>query len=335
MSKGPFSISAWSDCRPAPGDTDYARRFAELLEEAKLADQLGFQGFWTSEVHGVEDGYLGAQMPALAAIAAVTNRIRLVTAIVVLPFHQPRQLAEACAVVDLISQGRLELGVAVGGYQREFELFGVDMHQRGRLVEQAVTLIRQGLDEGQIPDGPDGALVRITPRPVQEHLPILFGGSARSAVRRAVKFGDGILAYESARAEETAPAFWEGTLAPELEANQRTLDDFAYHSSLSLWVSDDPERDWHDFFASAFQYQQSQYSKWAGGGEAEAPTMAEHLVGTPEDVAERLVATWRRAPWRDLGFFFRLPGVPHDRALEQLELVQNRLMPAVSAAAEA
>lgn len=341
MDGTPFTFSVWSDCRPTPGDTDYARRFSELIDEAKLADQLGFRGFWTSEIHGVEDGYLGAQLPTLAAIATVTSRIRLVTSVLVLPFYKPRQVVEASVVVDLLSQGRLELGVAVGAYQREFELFGVDMRRRGRLLEQGVEMLRRGLDQGQMPDGPDGASVPVTPRAVQTHVPILIGGLARPAIRRAVKFGDGTISYDFERPEENIPAYWEDTLRPELEAGGRGLDDFRFHASLALWVSDDPERDWHELYLPAFTYQQSRYAEWYGGGDLGAgvpatdvpPRMEDHLVGTPEEIAERLVATWRRAPWHDLGFFFRLPGIPHERGLEQLELVQTRLLPALVAAA--
>lgn len=330
---GPFTFSAWSDCRPAPGDTGYARRFAELIDEAKLADELGFRGFWTSEIHGVDDGYLGAQLPALAAIATVTSRIRLVTAVMVLPLHSARHVVEAGAVVDLVSQGRLELGVAVGGYERDFGLFGVDIRDRGRLLEERVAMLRQGFDEGQIADGRAGALVPVTPRAVQAHLPILVSGMARPAIRRAVKIGDGTISYEFERPEEKVPAYWENTLRPELEAAGRGLDDFRWHASFAMWVSDDPERDWHELILPAFTFQQSQYGKFAGGdGAFDAGPMAEHLIGTPEDIAERLAATWQRAPWHDLGFFFRLPGVPHDRALGQLELVQKRLVPALAAA---
>jgi alkanesulfonate monooxygenase SsuD/methylene tetrahydromethanopterin reductase-like flavin-dependent oxidoreductase (luciferase family) len=340
MSGAPFTFSAWSDARPAPGDTDYARRLAELIDEAKLADQLGFHGFWTSEIHGVGDGYLGAQLPALAAIATVTSRVRLVTAVLVLPFYKPRQVVEASVIVDLLSQGRLELGVAVGAYQREFELFGVDMRRRGRLLEHGVAMLRHGLGEGQIPDGPDGAQVPVTPRPVQARVPILIGGLARPAIRRAVRLGDGTISYDFERPEENIPAYWEETLRPELEAGGRGLDDFRFHASLPLWVSDDPERDWHELYLPAFTYQQARYAEWYGAGEVDAgmpstdepASMQDHLVGTPEDIAQRLVATWRRAPWHDLGFFFRLPGIPHERGLEQLELVQKRLLPAISAA---
>jgi alkanesulfonate monooxygenase SsuD/methylene tetrahydromethanopterin reductase-like flavin-dependent oxidoreductase (luciferase family) len=291
----------------------------------------------------VDDGYLGAQLAALAGIATVTNRIKLVTAVIVLPFYEPRQVAEASVVVDLLSHGRLELGVAVGAYQREFELFGVDMRRRGRLLERGVEMLRHGLDEGQIPDGPGGAMVPITPRAVQGHVPILVGGMARAAVRRAVKIGDGTISYDFEHPEENIPVYWQDTLKPELDAAGRSLDDFRFCASLPLWVSDDPERDWHELYLPAFNYQQSRYTEWYGADETDAgmpstdepPRIEDHLVGTPDDIAERLVATWRRAHWHDVGFFFRLPGISHERALEQLELVHQRLLPAVRTAAGA
>jgi alkanesulfonate monooxygenase SsuD/methylene tetrahydromethanopterin reductase-like flavin-dependent oxidoreductase (luciferase family) len=332
MPAAPFTFSAWSDCRPAPGDTNYRRRFAELIDEAKLADQLGFRGFWTSEVHGVDDGYLGAQLPTLAGIATVTDQIRLVTAVVVLPLHNPRAIVEGSVVVDLLSQGRLELGLGVGGYQRDFDLFGADIHKRGQLLEQGVAMLRQGLDQGQIADGPGGALVPITPRPVQERVPILIGGTARPAIRRAVAISDGTIAFTFDPPEVSVPAYWEETLGPELESAGRGLGDFRFHASLPLWVSDDPERDWEELYLPAFTYQQDRYTEWAGGEPGgTSARMEDHFVGTPEDIAPRLLATWKQAPWHDLGFFFRPPGIPHERAMQQLELVQKRLLPALTA----
>jgi alkanesulfonate monooxygenase SsuD/methylene tetrahydromethanopterin reductase-like flavin-dependent oxidoreductase (luciferase family) len=335
----PFGFSPWTDARPAVGDTDYAHRFAELLEEAKLADHLGFPSFWTSEIHGVDDGYLGAQLPLLAGIATQTSCMRLMTAVLVLPFYQRRQVLESAIVVDLLSQGRLDLGVSVGAYAREFALFGTDMRRRGRLLEEGIRFVRQGLDDGQLPDGPDGALVPLTPRPAQRRVPILVGGLSAPAVERAVRLGDGAVAYDFERPEENLPALYADVLAPALEAGSRTLDDFRYLASAALWVSDDPERDWHELYMPAFAYQQRRYAEWyedgAGGAadaaDAEAPPMAmeDHFIGTPEDVAQRLVATHGQAPWHELGFFYRLPGIPHDRALEQLELIQRRLLPAI------
>jgi alkanesulfonate monooxygenase SsuD/methylene tetrahydromethanopterin reductase-like flavin-dependent oxidoreductase (luciferase family) len=166
---------------------------------------------------------------------------------------------------------------------------------------------------------------------VQAHVPILISGLAPGAIRRAVKFGDGTIAYDFEHPEENIPAFWHDTLEPALASAGRGLDDFSFHASLPLWLSDDPERDWHELYQPAFVYQQSQYSIWAGGDPIAPPAMADHLIGTPEEIAPRLVATWQRAPWHDLGFFFRLPGVLFERGLEQLELVQKRLLPAIDA----
>lgn len=330
----PFTLSVWSDARPAVGDTDYQRRFDELVEEAKLADRLGFRSFWGSEVHGVEDGYLGAQLPLLAGLATVTEHLRLVTAIIVLPLYRWRQAVEGAVVVDLLSEGRLELGVAVGAYEREFRLFGVDMRRRGRLLEEGLGFIRQGLHQGEIPDGPNGKLVPVTPRPSQAHVPILLGGMSAPAVTRAARLGDGTIAYDFERPEENLPTYWTEVLGPALEQASRTLADFRFLAGVPLWVSDDPEREWNEVYRPALQYQERKYSEWydSDGSGAEAapqPQIEDHFVGTPEEIAARLVETWRRAPWHDLGFFYRLPGVSHEQALEQLELVQNRLMPAV------
>ncbi len=335
----PFTFGAWSDARPAPGDTDYPRRFAELAEEAKLADQLGFASFWTSEIHGVDDGYLGAQLPLLAGLATVTARIRLLTGVLVLPFYRWRQVAEAAVVVDLLSQGRLDLGVSVGAYEREFALFATDMRRRGRLLDEGIRVLRRAFDEGVLPDGPGGAPLPLTPRPAQARVPILVGGLSEPAVRRAVRIGDGTIAYDFEAPETFYPAFYDDVLAPALAEGGRTLEDFRFLASATLWVSDDPERDWHDFVGPAFDYQQRRYGDWYEAGNtgvdagappaAEPSPMANHFVGTPEDVARRLVETHRRAPWHELGFFHRLPGVPHERGLEQLELVQRRLVPAI------
>jgi alkanesulfonate monooxygenase SsuD/methylene tetrahydromethanopterin reductase-like flavin-dependent oxidoreductase (luciferase family) len=335
----PFVFSAWSDARPALGDTDYARRYAELLEEAKLADELGFHSFWTSEIHGVDDGYLGAQLPLLAGIATVTKRIRLMTGVLVLPFYQWRQVLEAAVVVDLLSQGRLDLGVSVGAYEREFALFGANMRRRGRLLDEGIRFLRQGLDEGELPDGPDGAPIPLTPRPAQQRLPIYVGGMSPPAVARAVRLGDGTVAYDFEQPEQGLPAFYDGVLVPALEAGSRTLEAFRFTASAALWVSDDPERDWNEVYGPAFAYQQQRYAEWyeptasgrqpADAANAPLPSMEDHFVGTPEDVARRLVETHRRAPWHELGFFHGLPGVPHERALEQLELVQRRLVPEI------
>lgn len=335
MTDLPFTISIWSDMRPDPQIGDWARRYAEVLDEARLADTLGFGGFWTTENHGVDDGYLGAQLPLLAGIGAVTRRLRLVTSVYLLPFYNVRQTLEATIVVDLLSQGRMTLGVGAGAYEREFSLFGADYPTRGAQMEEGLRLLRRGLDDGELPDGPGGALVPLRPRPAQEHLPVLAGGLARPAVDRAARLADGHIAYDYERPEENLPRHWSEVIQPALDRHGRSLDDFQFLAAAPLWVSDDPERDWEELYMPAFDYQQRRYVEWYGDNAVEAglpggfTTREAQFVGTPEDVARRIWDTWLEAPWHDFGFFYRLPGIPHERALEHLEMVSGRLVPAL------
>lgn len=334
MADGPFALSVWTDVRPDPANRDWRRRYEELLAEARLADRLGFRGFWTTEQHGVDDGYLPAQLAALAGVATVTSRLRLLTNVLLLPLYQWRQVVEQAVVVDLLSGGRLELGVGLGEFTREFELFAVDRRQRGALMEQAIPFLRQGLVEGHLPDGPGGALVPVTPRPVQPRLPILVGGHAPAAVDRAVRLGDGCLPVGTQQPEENLPRFWEEVLRPALDRHGRPLSDFRVVTGVVLWVTEDPDRDWELLLKPALAYQQRRYAEWAGDPAVRAVREVRRedaFIDTPEGVARRLLATWRRMPWHELGFWYRLPGIPHERALAHLELVAQRLVPLLSA----
>src|SRR6266498_1598400 len=79
--EAPVDFSLYTDMRPAPG-SDVRRHYQEVVEEIRLADRLGFHGVWTTEQHGVDDGYLPAQLPALAAFAQRTSRLRLGTGVI-------------------------------------------------------------------------------------------------------------------------------------------------------------------------------------------------------------------------------------------------------------
>jgi alkanesulfonate monooxygenase SsuD/methylene tetrahydromethanopterin reductase-like flavin-dependent oxidoreductase (luciferase family) len=339
----PFAISIWSDMRPAPGSGDFKRRYAEVIDEVKLAEQLGFHSFWTTENHGVDDGYLQAQLPLLAGLATVTSRMRLFTNVYLLPFYLLRQTLESAIVVDLLSQGRLEFGVGAGAYQREFELFGHgDVYpQRGQLMEDGLKLLRRGLDDGSLPDGPSGSAVPLVPGPAQEHLPVIVGGLARPAVDRAARLADGHSAYDYEQPEVNLPKHWNEIVKPALERHGRSLDDFDLKVAAPFWLSDDPERDWVEMYEPAFDYQQRKYMDWFGdtGPDPGLPgggtTREAQFVGTPEEVAQRVFDTWRQVGWHEFSFFYRMPGVPHERALEHLEIVSSRFVPKLCELAQA
>lgn len=154
---------------------------------------------WATDV-----AYLEALL-TLTTAAAVTRRVRLGTAVLVLPQRQPVLLAKQAASLDALSDGRLELGVGTGWLREEFAALGVPFDRRGRLTSAAIGVLRDcwtGRPPGR-PDGwapgehalPDGLLVLPAPaRPI----PLLVGGHSPAALRRAGTLGDGWLAQQSA-----------------------------------------------------------------------------------------------------------------------------------------
>src|SRR6266705_4244472 len=130
--RGKIRFGLWYDFRnPAQWRQPADRLYGEIFDQIAWAENNGFDDVWLSEDHFIEDGYLPSILPIAAAIAARTKQIRISSGVLLMPFHNPVRLAEDIAVVDVISGGRLELGVGVGFKHEEFEAFGVPVNERG------------------------------------------------------------------------------------------------------------------------------------------------------------------------------------------------------------
>lgn len=185
---------------PPIAGTDMAERYAAALDMAAWADQLGAVAITLSEHHGSDDGYLPSALTMAAAMAARTTNARLVIAAVVAAMHDPLQLAEEAAVVDLISGGRLDLCLVNGYVASEFDMFGEDIHRRAARVTETVAALRQAWT-GQ-PFEFRGRTVRVTPTPARPGGPkITLGGSTEPAARRAARIADGFMA--------SSPGLWD------------------------------------------------------------------------------------------------------------------------------
>ncbi|RYE64493.1 MAG: LLM class flavin-dependent oxidoreductase, partial [Oxalobacteraceae bacterium] len=117
--------------------------YAEILDVVSWTEQVGFRGAWVPEHHLADDGYMPAPLIALTAMAARTKQIKLGSAIALAPLYNPVRFAEDCAVLDIFSSGRLEMGLAIGYRKRETAAFGVDFTKRGKLFDEWLQIVTQ------------------------------------------------------------------------------------------------------------------------------------------------------------------------------------------------
>jgi alkanesulfonate monooxygenase len=174
----------------------------ELYRYAARAETLGFESLWAWDhvILGVEPAFpILDAIGTLTAIAARTSTIKLGTGVLVLPLRNPTVAAKAIGTLDVISKGRLVLGVAAGWYAREFDAVGVPFKQRGRLFERNFEILTRLWSEDRVTLQADEFNLRdavMRPKPVQRpRPPILIGGYVDAVLRRVATKGDGWLTY--------------------------------------------------------------------------------------------------------------------------------------------
>src|SRR5262245_8836884 len=152
-------------------------RYHETIEQIVYAETLGFDTAWLAELHfNASFSIMPAPLLLAAAVAQRTTRIRLGTAVVLLPLHHPLRVAEEAAVVDLLSQGRLELGVGRGMIAIHFQGFQVPLDESRERFEEALTIVKRAWTqetcqfEGRYFHVPETAVV---PKPLQKPYPPL------------------------------------------------------------------------------------------------------------------------------------------------------------------
>ena len=173
-----------------------------LYAYAERAEALGFESLWAWDhvLLGVEPSFpIVDSITMLGAIAARTRTIRLGTGVLVLPLRNPVVAAKALGSLDVISGGRLILGVAAGWYAREFDAVGVPFKQRGRQFERNLDILMRLWTEDRVTLKVDEFNLReavMVPRTVQRpRPPILIGGYVDAVLKRAGTVGDGWLTY--------------------------------------------------------------------------------------------------------------------------------------------
>jgi len=278
-----------------PDGKNVSRRWQEILRAGELADEVGFDGLFLPEHHMMPDGYVPAPLIGLAALAARTKRVELGTTVILLPFYNPVQVAEHAAMVDVISGGRMILGVGLGNFEPEFELFGRSKKVQVSLFEEAIDLVRR-LCAGEEVDH-HGRYFRVKGKisPLPQDMPLWLGAMSFPGVERAARFGlpwatDPLHNLDVIR--EWAAAY---RLAGE---KLGTSDKLSVALLRDGWVADDleaVERDWWPSVRAEHWFYFSQVPRWVADREPllkgvrseEDFTFSKHLVdrlivGSPE-----------------------------------------------------
>jgi alkanesulfonate monooxygenase SsuD/methylene tetrahydromethanopterin reductase-like flavin-dependent oxidoreductase (luciferase family) len=311
-------------CQQRPGDDrPMAALYDEMVDLAVEAEAAGLDSVWVSEHHFLDDGYLSGTMPSLGGLATATEDIEIGSCIALAPLYDPVRLAEDAATVDLLSDGRLTLGLAIGSNPTEFEQFGVDPEERVEHLEDAMQMCRAAWSAGPLdydsPFHPVSPDVSVTPKPDGE-IPLMLGGAARPAVRRAAREAEAWCAPSSLSVEGVRKRVADIRKVREKEDIE---GDFTVYVLQHGFVADSTEEAW-DAMSDGYLWLQRRYQEIFSGESVEelddekrAELKAQAIFGTADEVVDQL-STYREAlepeAPGDVHFVFRTyhPGTDAD-----------------------
>lgn len=313
--------------------------FDGVLEEVQAGEAVGFDRCWNAEHHQSQENYWPAPFTRLGAMAAVTDELEFVTAIVISPLRNAVELAEKAVVFDRISEGRFVLGTAIGYVEAEFEAYGIDMDERaGRYVEGMRLLDKYLSADGPIDhDGEFWSLEDWQPVPpsYQDPRPPLWvGGWGDLALKRSLALGDAWV--------PGATADLDGLLE-----RKEKLRQFARNSNHEYEGREQPlmreaaiAETHEEAVELGRKYLHRAYTEEYGTDEWSHPfitqeevddfeTLADErfLVGTPDEIIEQ-IDTYRDAfGMTELACRFHFPGMDHETVLKQIELFGSEVIP--------
>ena len=343
MEFGIFNLMGSRD----PGKST-AQVFGEVAEQTRLADELGYAVAWFAEHHFSNYCLCASPLMMITHCAAITKKIRLGTAVLVLPLYNPARLAAEIATADALSNGRLMLGVGAGYQPYEFERFGVDLAQNLEMTEEFCNILDLALTRDffsysgkhyRIPE------THIPARTVQRPLPIYVAGHTEAMFRAAARHGYRVLS--SGRV---------GGAALLAEQYQVIKDAFAAenvplanaHITVNRFCHITDSKEDGLRFAENARYQTRLASSLRRRQEVmegtvlvdrpfpdEPPLEAIRdnlLIGNVETVAEKLLAEIRATHPVHVCFSFKVGSTPHQAAMRSMELMIGEVKPRVEKA---
>jgi len=243
----------------------HVKLYRDLLDDAELAEHLGFDSIWLSEHHFWFDGYCPADLAAAGAVLGRTDRLGVGTAVMLLPMHSVEKVADDAVVLGRLGEGRLSVGVGLGYRDVEFDGFGIERKARGKLMDSML---------------PQLAATCAEARP---SVPVYVGVASMIAAERAGRLGLPLFADSTMNIGElrevmaayNAAAMSTGVPLPSNHALQR-----------DVFVTDDSERDWA-MLLPELRYMRRQYGAWSSPPHEGEP-VADYIKRLEADVEAKL-----------------------------------------------
>ena len=316
--------------RPSFAKATSSQLAQAAIEQCEWADRLGFTTVTLSEHHGSPDGYTPSPMVLGGAIAARTQRLRILLSALIVPLHNPLRLAEDIAMLDVISNGRVIPVVSAGYVETEFNAFGKKLSDRKQVMDEIVPFLEKAFT-GE-PFEWQERTVRVTPRPVQRpRLPIFQGGASKAAARRAACVADYFL--------PTRPALFDVYREERIKLGKPDPGPPPKGTGNFLWVAEDPDAAW-EVIAPHAMHETNSYGRWMAeaGLDDESTTYkifddpaalraaGDYAIVTPDELIERA----RKMGPMDFVLLHPLIGGIHpDFSWECLRLVEEKVLPAL------
>lgn len=331
--------------------------YMENIELVEFADSVGLDTAWFAEHHFSEYGVMPSTQVLASFVAGRTKRIRLGTGVVVLPFHNPIRVAEEFAMLDVLSDGRLDFGVGRGYQPHEFQGYGVPIEESRERFEESLSIIKMAWEKGEV--NFEGKFfrfsgVKVRPMPLQKPHPPFFGASFNP---ETIKF----------QAKKKMNLLFSPLLSlPDkikeykdiLRSEGENPDDYRIGGLAFVYVDEDRERALHDFEEPCMWYFRT-FTKLIPAGkypESEGfyknlhnmlsellsaydsgkinfkftveQSMFQHgfLVGDPEYVKEKLIKLVDDYELTDVLCWTRLGGLSHKKVMRSMELFAEKVL---------
>ena len=320
---------------------DAFRTFADSLVQIELAEKLGFDTCLVSEHHLVENGYFPAPLVVCGSIAMKTTKMRVGTGILLLPLYDPLHVAEHATITDVVSNGRLVLGLGYGYRQEEFDAFGVKLDDRAARMREGIEAIRtMWTNPVATYHGEHFHYDEITvrPFPIQKpHPPIWVAAKTRNAARLAARIGDAWFAdpIQPLSVTKDRLATYRQT---EKEAGRQSKE---FPLMREVFCAETDEQAWEQA-KDGMLYVYKEYLQWGhmlddegnpvppGDVRALDLLRKRFIVGSPETCIREATRYRDELGATNLIMRMRFPGIAPDRVLNSIRLWGERVLPAIA-----